>query len=56
LEWLRQKFLKWKEAFESKGMKVNLEKAKIRVCGSEEEAQKSMINLCGVCRKRVMTL
>ena len=33
MEGLREKFWKWKEAFKSKGLKVNLEKTK--VCGSE---------------------
>ena len=32
IEGLRNKFLKWKEAFESKGLKVNLEKTKVMVC------------------------
>ena len=30
---LRDKFLKWKEAFESKGLKVNLGKTMVMVCG-----------------------
>ena len=29
IEGLRNKFLKWKEAFESKGLKVNLGKTKV---------------------------
>ena len=29
IENLKEKFLKWKEAFESKGLKVNLKKAKV---------------------------
>ena len=28
IEYLKEKFLKWKEAFESKGLKVNLRKPK----------------------------
>ena len=30
---LRNKFIKWKEAFESKGLKVNLGKTKVMVNG-----------------------
>ena len=30
-EGLRNKFIKWKEAFQSKGLKVNLEKTKLMV-------------------------
>ena len=33
-EGLRDKFLKWREAFESKCLKVNLGKTKVVVCGS----------------------
>ena len=31
MENLREKFLRWKEAFESKGLKVNLKKTKMLV-------------------------
>ena len=31
MENLREKFLKWKEAFESKGLKVDLKKTKVIV-------------------------
>ena len=34
---LQEKFRKWKDAFESKGMKVNLGKTKMMVSGSEEK-------------------
>ena len=34
MENLKEKFLKWKEAFEIKGLKVNLEKTKVMVSGS----------------------
>ena len=33
IETLKEKFLKWKEAFESKGLKVNLKKNKVMVSG-----------------------
>ena len=35
MEGLREKFRKWKEAFESKGLKVNLGKTKVVVSGAE---------------------
>ena len=34
-EGLREKFWKWREAFESKGLKVNLEKTKLVVSGQK---------------------
>ena len=34
IEGLSNKFLKWKEALESKGLKVNLGKTKVMVCGT----------------------
>ena len=33
IERLMNRFLKWKETFESKGLKVNLGKTKVLVCG-----------------------
>ena len=37
MEGLREKFWKWKEAFENKGLKVNLGKTKEVVSGAEGE-------------------
>ena len=37
MEGLREKFWKWKEEFESKGLKVNLGKTKVVVSGAECE-------------------
>ena len=51
---LKEKFLKWKEAFESKGLKVNLKKVKVTVSGSKGEVLKSKVDPCAECRKRVM--
>ena len=34
MEGLKNKFLKWKEAFDIKGLKVNLGKIKVMVIGS----------------------
>ena len=41
MEGLRDKFWKWKEAFESKGLKVNLGKIKVVVSGAEGEVSVS---------------
>ena len=51
MEGLRGKFWKWKEAFESKGLKVNLGKPKVLVSGAEDEVIVSKIDPCGICGK-----
>ena len=43
IEGLREKFWKWKEAFESKGLKVNLGKTKVVVSGAEGEVTVSKV-------------
>ena len=43
MEGLREKFWKWKEAFESKGMKVNLRKTKVVVSWSGGEVSVSKV-------------
>ena len=55
MEELRENFDEWREAFESKGMRVNLGKTKLMVIGMEEEAFDSKIDPCGVCGTRVMS-
>ena len=52
VEGLREKIWKWKEAFESKGLKVNLGKTKVLVSGAEGDLSK--IDPCGICGKQVM--
>ena len=47
-------FWKWKEAFESKGLKVNLGKKKMVVSGAEGEVSVSKVDPCGICGKWVM--
>ena len=48
-------FLRWKEAFESKGLKVDLGKAKVMVCGgiTKDSMSKSKVDPCWVCFLRV---
>ena len=55
MEELRENFDEWREAFESKGMTVNLGKTKLMVSGMEEEAFDSKIDPCGMCGTRVMS-
>ena len=54
-EELRENFDEWREAFESKTMRVNLGKTKLMVSGMEEEAFDSKIDPCGVCGTRAMS-
>ena len=54
IENLKEKFLKWKEAFESKKLKVNLKKTKVMIIGSKDEVLKSKVDPCVKCGKRVM--
>ena len=51
---LKERFLNWKDALESEGLKINTRKTKVMVSGSEGELFKSKIDACGVCGRRVM--
>ena len=53
-EW-KENFDEWREAFESKGMRVNLGKTKLMVRGMEEETFDGGIDPCGACGARVMS-
>ena len=53
MEELRENFDDWREAFESKGMRVNLGKTKLMASRIEEETFDSKIDPCCVCRTRV---
>ena len=55
MEELRENFDEWREAFESKGIRVNLGKTKLIVSGMEEEAFDSKIDPCGMCGTKVMS-
>ena len=50
---LKERFLNWKSASDSKGLKVNLEKTKLMVFGSEDEAVRVIIDPWRICDKRV---
>ena len=49
IEGLWNKFLEWKEAFESKGLNVNLGKTKVMLCGgiTKDGMSRSNVNQCG---------
>ena len=53
MEGLKERFIKWKSALESKGLKVNIEKTKVMVCGSEDKVIQNRIDPCGICGKKV---
>ena len=54
MEDLKERFWNWKDALESKSLKVNTRKTKLMVSGSEGELFKSKIDPCGVCGRRIM--
>ena len=54
----RNEFLKWKEAFESKGLRVNLGKTNVMVSGSittKDGMSESKVDPCRVCSLRANT-
>ena len=53
MEELRENFDEWREAFESKGMRVNLGKTKLLVSEMEEEVFHSKIDPRGMCGTQV---
>ena len=55
IEGLWSKFLEWKEAFESKGLKNNLGKTKVKVSSgiTEDGMSENKADLCGVCSLRL---
>ena len=55
IEGLRNRFLKWKEVLESRGLKVNLGIAKLMVYGgiTKDGMSKSKVDTCGICSLKV---
>ena len=55
IERLRDMFLQLKEAFESKGLKVNLGKSMVMVSSgiTQDGISKSNVDQCGICSLRV---
>ena len=56
MENLRDNFLKWREALESKRLKVNFKKTKVMVGGSKEQIIKYKVDHCAKCSKMVMAI
>ena len=54
MEDLKERLWNWKDALESKGLKVNVRKTKVMVSGSGGKLFKSNIDPCRVCGRRVM--
>ena len=54
MEDLKERIWNWKNALESKGLKVKTRKTKVMLSGSEGELFKSKTDPCGVCGRRVM--
>ena len=53
MEDLKERFWNWKDALQSKGLKVNTRKTKLMVSWLEEKLFKRKIVACGVCGRRV---
>ena len=53
MEDLKERLWNWKDALESKGLKVNTKKTKVMVSGSRVLVE-SKIDPCGVCGKKVL--
>ena len=51
---LKESFWNWKDALETKGLKVSIKKTKVMVSRSKGELFKSKADPGGVCGKRVM--
>ena len=54
LEDLRERSRRWRDALETKGMKVIIGKTKMMVSGAEGEIARSKVDPCGICGKRVI--
>ena len=55
LEDLRERFQRWRDASESKGLRINIRKTKMMVSVAEGEVVRSRLDPCGICGKRVMS-
>ena len=53
IEHLKEKFLKWKEAIESKALKMNLKRTKVMVSGSKGEVLKCKVDSCAMYVERL---
>ena len=53
IEGLRIRFLKWKVAFESRGLNINFGKTKVSSGITKDGMCKCTVNPCGICSLRV---
>ena len=58
MEGLRNRFIIWKETFESMGLNVNIGKTNVMVCGciTKDGKSRSNVDPCGVCSFRVRAI
>ena len=49
----RQRFVAWRNALESKGLKVNISKTKVMRCARDVASKEAAVDPCSVCGKRV---
>ena len=49
----RQRFVAWRNALESKGLKVNISKTKVMRCARDGVPKEAAVDPCSVCGKRV---
>ena len=50
---VRQRFVAWINALESKGLKVNISKTKVMRCAQDSIPKEVAVDPCNVCEKRV---
>ena len=53
VEELEHKYLNWKRALESKGLRVNVGKTKVMIGNGVKETKRSAIDPCSICETRV---
>ena len=49
----RQRFVAWRNALESKGLKVNISKTKVMRCARDGVLKEAAVDPCSMCGKRV---
>ena len=49
----KERFVAWRNALESKGLKVNISKTKVMRCAWDVAPKEAAVDKCSVCGKRV---
>ena len=52
-EEVRQRFVAWRSALESKGLKVHISKTKVMICARDGVPKEAAVDPCSVCGKKV---